>query len=161
MKATAASHQIRLTWNKVSGATGYIVKNADGKIQYTKNSVKSNSYTVKGLRNGTQYKFKVYAYVDGKWFGSSTVSKTPTGAPQNVKATAGSKSVTLSWDKVDGAAGYVIKSADGKTQYTGSIKTTSYTVSGLKGGKQYKFKVYAYVDGKWYASATKTKSAKA
>ncbi len=161
VKATASNKKIKLTWNKVSGATGYIVKSADGKTQYTKSSITSNSYTVTGLKNGTQYKFKVYAYSDGKWFGSSTVSKTPTGAPQNVKATAGSKKITLSWDKVDGAAGYVIKSADGKTQYTNSINSTSYTISGLKGGKQYKFKVYAYVDGKWYASATKTKSAKA
>lgn len=160
--ATSASHQVTLTWAKVPNATAYIVKSADGTVQYTKKSIKTNSYTITGLKNGTAYKFKVYAYSDGHWFASSTCTKTPTGSPQNVTATAGSKKVTLTWDKVDGATGYIVKSADGKTTYTKkSIKQTSYTVTGLTAGKQYKFKVYAYVDGKWYASGTKTKTPKA
>ncbi len=161
VKAAAGSKQIKLTWDKVDGATGYIIKSADGKTQYTAKAVKTNSYTITGLANNTQYKFKVYACSDGKWFASSTVTKTPTGAPQNVKATAGSKQIKLTWDKVDGSTGYIIKSADGKTQYTAkSVKTNSYTVTGLTGGKQYKFKVYACVDGKWYASSTVTRTAK-
>lgn len=162
VQASKNNKRITLSWNAVNGATGYIVKSADGKKQYTKSSIKSTSYTVTGLKNGTQYKFKVYAYVGGKWYGSATKSATPTAAPQNVTATAGSKKITLSWTKVNGATGYIIKSADGKTQYTkSSIKTNSYTVTGLKGKTQYKFKVYACVDGKWYASNTKTKSTKA
>ncbi len=159
--AKADNKQITLTWDKVNGATGYIVKSADGKTQYTKKSITTNSYTVKGLTNGTQYRFKVYACTDGKWFASSPKSKTPTAAPQNLTATAGSKQIKLTWDRVSGAKGYIIKSADGKVQYTPkTITANSYTVTGLTGGTQYKFKVYAYVDGKWYASAPKTKSAK-
>lgn len=159
--ATAGSQKVILNWDKVDNATSYVVKSADGKTQYTKKSIKTNTYTVTGLKNGTQYKFKVYAYSDGKWFASSTVTRTPTGKPQNVKAVAGCKKVTLSWDKVDGAKSYVIKSADGKTQYTkNAITANSYTVTGLTGGTQYKFKVYAYTDGKWYASNTVTKTAK-
>lgn len=159
--ATSDNKQIKLTWDKVNGATGYIVKSADGKVQYTKKSIKTNSYTVTGLTNGTSYRFKVYAYTDGKWFVSDPKTKTPTAAPQNVTATAGSKQIKLTWDKVNGAKGYIVKSADGKVQYTAkSITANSYTVTGLTGGTQYKFKVYANVDGKWYASATKSKTAK-
>lgn len=162
VNATAASHQVTLTWEAVDGATGYIVKSADGAVQYTSKAIKTNSYTVTGLTNSTQYKFKVYAYSDGKWFASSTATKTPTGAPQNVTATAGSKKITLAWNSVDGATGYIVKSADGTIQYTTkAIKTNSYTVTGLTGGTQYKFKIYAYVDGKWWGSSTVTRSAKA
>lgn len=161
VKAIAGNKLIKLTWDKVDGATGYIVKSADGKTKYTEKSIKTNSYTITGLKNEVQYKFRVYAYCNGKWFVSSTVTKTPTAAPQNVTATAGSKQVTLTWDKVDGARGYIVKSADGKTKYTEkTIKTTSYIVTNLTGGTQYKFKVYAYVDGTWYDSTTVTKTTK-
>lgn len=159
--ATADNKRVKLSWDKVDNATGYIVKSADGKTQYTQKAISSNSYTVTGLTNGTQYKFKVYAYSDGKWFASYTVTKTPSAAPQNVKATAESKKITLSWNKVNGATGYVIKSADGKTQYTKkAITSNSHTLTGLTAGKQYKFKVYACVNGKWYASNTITRTAK-
>lgn len=158
---SASNKSATIKWKAVNGATGYIIKSADGKTQYTSKSIKTNSYTVTGLTNGTSYKFKIYACVDGKWYTAKTSSVTPTGAPQNVKATAGSKSITLSWDAVNGATGYLIKSADGSTKYTKTIKTTSYTIKGLTAGKQYKFKVYAYVDGKWYASGTKSKTPKA
>lgn len=162
VQASKNNKRITLSWNAVNGATGYIIKSADGKTQFTKSAIKTNYYTITGLKNGKQYRFKVYAYVGGKWYGSNRKSATPSATPQNVSATAGSKKITLSWTKVNGATGYIIKSADGKTQYTKkSIKSNSYTVTGLKGKKQYKFKVYACVDGKWYASNTKTKSTKA
>ncbi len=157
--ACNASQSVTLTWDAVEGATGYIIKSADGKTKYTAKSIKDTTYTVTGLTNGTQYSFKVYAYTDGKWYASSARSKTPVGTPKNVKATSGSQEITLTWDKVAGATGYIIKSADGKIKYTAkSIKDTSYTVTGLTNGTQYSFKVYAYTDGKWYASSTKSKT---
>lgn len=162
VQASKNNKRITLSWNAVNGATGYIIKSADGKTQYTKSAIKTNYYTITGLKNGKQYQFKVYAYVGGKWYGSNRKSATPSAAPQNVNATAGSKKITLSWTKVNGATGYIVKSADGKIQYTKSaIKNNSYTVTGLKGKTQYKFKVYAKVDEKWYASNPKTKTTKA
>lgn len=157
--ATAGNGQVDLTWNKVNNATGYVVKSADGKIQYTKNSIHKTSYTVTGLKNGTQYKFKVYAKVNGRWYDSKIVSKTPVAKPQNVKATAGNGQVKLTWDTVNGATGYLVKSADGAVQYTADpITENTYTVTGLTNGKQYKFKVYACVDGLQFASASVSKT---
>ena len=54
---------IKLTWNKVSGATGYRVYQAkSGKWVQVRKSGTTNTYTVKGLKAGKSYKFAVKAY---------------------------------------------------------------------------------------------------
>ena len=69
VKITAGTKKATLKWNKVTGATGYVVylKNSDG--DYVKlGSTKSTSYTKKSLKSGKKYYFRVRAYktVDGK-----------------------------------------------------------------------------------------------
>lgn len=67
-KATAAKNSVKLSWDKVSGATKYAVyMYKDGKYKCITSKVTANSYTVKNLTAGTKYKFYVRAYVSGKW----------------------------------------------------------------------------------------------
>ena len=97
---------------------------------------------------------------ESKRWETATLPATPT-----VKATAGVKSATLSWNKVSGATGYVIYySTETNGTYTklGSTKSTSYTKKSLKSGKKYYFRVRAYktVDGKNIYGGYKTYSVK-
>ncbi|MCC8042732.1 MAG: cellulase family glycosylhydrolase [Oscillospiraceae bacterium] len=72
---------------------------------------------------------------------SSSGLKTPT-----VKATAGDKRVTLSWNSVDDADYYKLymyNASTGKYKYIGKTSKTKCAVSGLTNGKTYKFLVKA------------------
>ncbi|MBQ3843130.1 MAG: cellulase family glycosylhydrolase [Ruminiclostridium sp.] len=67
-KAAVGKTSIKLSWDKVDGATKYAVyMYKDGKYKCVSSKVTATSYTVKKLRSGTKYKFYVRAYVDGKW----------------------------------------------------------------------------------------------
>jgi len=73
LKATAGKKQAALSWNKISGASGYVVYMATGKNGSFKKvaTIKKGStvkYTKKSLKKGTTYKFKIMAYktVSGK-----------------------------------------------------------------------------------------------
>lgn len=79
-------------------------------------------------------------------------------APENVKGGAGTDNVVLTWDKVEGAAGYRVymyDAASGKYKPYKSVKGSKCTVSGLESGTEYSFRVAAldgsggkYVPGK-------------
>lgn len=74
-----------------------------------------------------------------------------------VTATVKSGTVTLKWDKVEGATKYkVIEYVNGKAKTVKSLKKskTSYKISGREAGK-YTFAVKAYIKGKW-TKITKT-----
>lgn len=85
---------IKITWNKVSGADGYIVyaskcgkKNKLKKVATV--SKKTKSYTLKKLKKGTYYKALIVAYknVNGKKVtlaGSKTIHATTTGGKYGV-----------------------------------------------------------------------------
>ncbi len=163
---------IKLTWNKVSGASGYVIYQAkNGKWVKIKTTT-STSYTVSKLQSGTSYKFAVKAYktVSGKNCYSPkypTVSSSTNPATVKFTLTAGSKKATVKWSKVTGATGYKIyyktsKNGSWKSLKTVNNKTTSYTKSGLAKGKTYYFTVKAYrtTGGKTYNGTFVTKSVK-
>ena len=71
-KSTVAG-KATLSWDKVSGATRYAVyQYKDGKFKLLSSKLTKTSVTVKGLTSGTQYKFVVRAYVNGKWTAATT-----------------------------------------------------------------------------------------
>jgi fibronectin type 3 domain-containing protein len=157
--ATTTESSVKLSWKKVTGATGYRVyqyNSKTGKYESIK-TLTGTSYTVKKLKAGTTYKFAVKAYTkdDGStiWASSSvsfkTCTKPATPAPT---ATAGSGKATIKWSKVTGATGYVVymQNSEGEYEKIGSTKSTSYTKKSLKKGKTYYFRVRAYktLDGK-------------
>ena len=153
VSASQSTDYIKLSWKKVSGATGYRVyqyNSSTGKYKTLK-TLTGTSYTVKNLKAGTTYKFAVKAYTkaDGEtlWAASSKTLTTATKpATPTVKATAGSGKATLSWSKISGATGYVVYMMDEFGDYVkvGSTKKTSYTVTDLDYGKTYNFRVKAY-----------------
>ena len=67
-----------------------------------------------------------------------------------VKATAAKGSITLKWNKVEGASKYrVFKVVDGKLKLLTEITKRSVKINGTKAGREYTYAVKAYIDGKW------------
>ena len=168
LKATGSdTKQINLTWNKVSGATGYrvdIMKN--GKyVKYA--TTKSNKISVTGLNSFQEYTFRVKAYqtksnntIWGKyWVGVTYGTRAP--RISGFKATGSNNSaVYLAWNKNARATGYRIYKYDPKTKKDTLYKdikganNTTLKVSGLKNNTKYYFKIQAYytVNGRTYLS---------
>ena len=173
---TAAStvRAVKITWNKVSGADGYVVYkyNPSTKKFARVKLTKSNAYYEGNLAAGTSYKYGVRAYktVNGKEVLSPSCSQILTSTNPSVVSfslKSSSNKVTIKWNKLSGVTGYKIyykTSANGKWVglKTANNKTTSYTKTGLKKGKTYYFTVKAYrvVGGKTYNGSFVTKSVK-
>ena len=157
-------NQIKVSWNKVSGADGYKVSygtssKCSTKTVYVKSSTRS--YVFKGLKTGRKYYVRVCAYktVDGKKVvgsPSSVKSVKPVPAKQtSFKVKAGTKKFTASWKKVSGACGYKVyystkKSSGFKYKTVKGNSKVKYTVKNLKKGKTYyvKSRAYRVVNGK-------------
>jgi len=162
-KARSTSYTtIRLSWNKVTGASGYVIYRAaygSDNFKTLKNitSGSNTSYSNTKLPLGGKYRYKICAYREksGKReYGefSKTVWKTvrpATPTISSVKRTA-YDSLKISWKKIDGASGYrVYRSTSLNGEYK-RIKTLkggsklSYTDDGLTCGKKYYYEVKAY-----------------
>lgn len=163
-----SSAKVTLSWNAVSGATGYRVFRKTGssgwKILKTVNAgTKQCADTA--VRAGTKYTYTVRAYrtVNGKiyWgdYDRTGLSVTPpmvgTVKLGSIKASSSTK-VTLSWNTVSGATGYRIYRRTGsgswKTLKTVTVKTRQYTDTTAKAGTKYTYTVRAYkrASGKTY-----------
>ena len=141
---------LKLSWSKTAGAKYYKVEQStDGKKWKTVTTTDKTSYTVKSLKAGTKYQFRVTALDSTKKIAgkASSVLKTGTltSAPTLTLKSTKSKTATASWKKVTGASKYVVyKSTNGKkwTKVTTTTKT-SYNLTKLTGGKKIYVKVTA------------------
>ena len=153
--ANQASRYIRLSWNKVSDADGYVVMTSTGKGWKTVKTIKKNSttsYVYKKAELGKKYKFAVKAYkkADGKTvyskYNKVSIKAVPQSPTINAKATKGSVKVT--WKKVSSVVtGYRVYRKTGKTwRRIGVVdrKTTNFRDKTVKKGKTYTYRVRAY-----------------
>ena len=149
--------QVELSWNAVSGATGYRVYRAPNSLYRTltrvADSVTGTTYTNTGLTRGATYWYVVRAMNST---GESTnsneirilVPRTPS-APTSLSATSGDTLVSLSWAAVDNATEYRIYSSASSTGpltlIVGNAATTgtAYTDTGLTNGTAYRYAVRA------------------
>ena len=148
-----------LSWDPVEGADGYYVYylNADRHKNFSRFAdVKTNSCTVKPLRQGTQYYFKVSAYVirNGKVYeGETTLKKTATqpSALTGLTKWRSSTVIEMTWDRNEMATGYRVyrtspesgnKEVLYKTVY-GNTNTT-FDDTSIKQGNIYKYRVKSF-----------------
>ena len=152
VKKKATETSATISWNKVSGAVSYDVL-FNGKTY----STTANSKEITGLTAGISYSFQVRARnadVAGAYTDQMTVA-TPPKPPTSVTATSTGDSVTVSWNKVAGAAGYLIR-LNGDEVY-GLENVTSTTYDGLKPKTAYTYQVASRsLDGVGSYSAAKT-----
>lgn len=170
--STVSTKYVKLSWYKSSGAKGYVVYQLKGSKWSKIKTTASTSYTVSGLKAGTNYKFCVKPYTNAAnktIYGTTSKALTLStkSAAVNTKLTSTKNKVTIKWGKVTGATDYKIyyktsKNGKWKLIKNASYKTTSYTKSGLSSGKYYWFRVDTIrkANGKTLTTAGYTKSIK-
>lgn len=164
LKATAYPTQVKLTWTKVTGATGYqVYQHINGKWTKLSNTANTN-YTVTGLKSAVTYKFAVRAYakaVDRYVYSAFAFRNAVTtlAKPSSLKLS-GVKETTarLSWKTISGATKYMVVLCDEATgrEKTFESETTTLDLTGLKAFSDYTVKVRAYNESKKIYSAYST-----
>ncbi len=156
--ASTSFTAIRVSWNAVSGATGYEVwgdtqKSGTYSLKYTSNSSTAGSWTKTGLTTDKVYYYKVRAFrtVSGvKVYGTdSAIQSTAPGRASIIVARASSTSAKISWVSISGSSGYEVwrstqKNGTYALKYTASSSATSWTNKSLTTGKAYYYKVRSY-----------------
>lgn len=153
---SSSYNSIKISWGKVSGASGYKIYRAtskSGTYKYIKTTT-STSYTNSYLATGKTYYYKVRAYrnvgsskVYSNYSSIKSAKPVPSKPASYSVARYSSTSIKISYSKVSGASGYRIYRA---TSYNGTyslVKTTtstSWVNSGRTTGKTYYYKVRAY-----------------
>lgn len=131
---SAGKKRVKLTWNRVNGATDYIIYRQIGNTSFTYRYITKNLSYVDLTASGTEYNFyRVYASYMGannqRVVGPSNsyvFAKPILPAAQNVRArAAGARKVKLTWDVVDGAEGYLIYRQIGKGKYAYRYMTSN------------------------------------
>ena len=162
-----------VSWNSIAEADGYRVQYRQGSGEWITltDTLQATSYTVKNLKVGYTYSFRVCAYDEVNYIISTSKQydsySTVVSVSNTLSKVTGLKVVTttptkvkLSWDKVEGATGYLVQKNDGSGWK--SVKSTSaltYTVTGLKTEKTISFRVRAYITQsgkKTYGSVSST-----
>lgn len=179
-KVTSVSYnQQKISWTKVSGATGYVVYQKINNKWKSIGTTKATSYINKNAKDhpvitGVTNTYTVRAYrkvgsvsVFGDYSKTGSSGKALLDKPVISQITATSKGLKLQWKKVNGAAGYVIQRYESGKWVTKktikSSKTLSYTDTTAKKGTTYKYRIKAYcnVNGKpFYSVYSETKSKK-
>lgn len=164
LKGTStASGGIKVSWNSVSGASGYAVyrKTAGGGWGMI-DTTTSTSYTDKsGMSNGKTYYYTVRAYrgsvntAKGNkysaqyWSGYNNdgVQGNYIAIPELKQISTSTSGTTVSWNGVSGASGYAVyrKAAGGGWGMIDTTTSTSYTdKAALTSGVTYYYTVRAY-----------------
>ncbi len=156
VKATSSStSSAKISWKKVTGAESYNVLYRTGSGKWTTVKTTKTSVTVKKLKAGTTYKFKVVAVAGGnKSAESSQVSATtkPAAVTLSRVNSKKKKEVIVEWKKVSGVTGYEVLCSTSKKFAKKSTKTVTIKkqktvktiIKKLKSKKKYYVKVRAY-----------------
>lgn len=163
--ASAGYNSNKLTWSKVSGASGYVIyrstSSSSGFSKIATASSTATSYTDKGRSFNKKYYYQIrsfkYAMVDqaklmvyGKYskiLGATTKLSTSTIAEAS---SASNTKIKVSWKKISGASGYqLVRSTKRSSGYTtaatlkkGSIVT--YTDLNRDTGRIYYYRIRPY-----------------
>ncbi len=175
LSAVEKDTSVTLSWKKVKGATGYMIRkyNSSTKKWETIGYTNYLTYTVEDLSKGKKYSFAVRAYVDEGYerivsekYKNIKTATLPT-AVKNLKATQTTTSVTLTWSKVSGATGYRVYRYDSAKKKWITVKSSTkdrkITIKKLKKGTKYTFSVKPYIETEsgtvWRETGTRIKTA--
>ncbi|MBR2875522.1 MAG: hypothetical protein IKC01_00115 [Clostridia bacterium] len=176
VKVANSAAGVKVSWNKVSGATGYTVYSSEYNAKTKKWSSWKNRGTAKANKtswvdkkavSGKTYKYAVRA-VNGSFKSTYTASGAILYLAQpTVKVTKTSSAVSVKWTKSAGAKSYIVyrqEKIDGNwsnwyTISTQKASVTAITDKNLEKGKEYRYTVKA-VNGKTTSSYAVSSSIK-
>ena len=164
---------LTVTWDAVSGASGYQVQWKSGNLAYPTSDFQSalrgqatvsggttSIAKISGLTMGTVYAIRVIA-THSSATGNSAPSDEVTATlasmsqPTNVRVTPGYRQLLVTWDAMTGATGYKVEWKSGNLAYPSAISQsasrgqdttsagTTYTIANLTNGTAYTVRVLA------------------
>jgi len=155
--SAVSTSQINVSWNAVSGATGYYIYRCTGSGCTPSSHVHTTSGTSwsnTGLSSGTTYGYRVRAYNASGTSGYSSITSCTTqsavpATPTGVTCSAVSSSqINVSWNAVSGATGYYIYRCTGSgctpSSHVHTTSGTSWSDTSLSSGTTYGYRVRAY-----------------
>lgn len=155
--SSVKASSLKLKWKKTETAEKYeIYISTDGKKWEKKATTKKISYTVKKLKSNKKYYFKVRAVnSSGKGSFSSKKSAVTLLSAPKIKIVAGTGKLTVKWNKISKASGYVVyystkkNMSNSKKITVKKAKNVKTVIKQLKNNKKYYIRVRAYktVDG--------------
>lgn len=122
--ASAEAYGARIKWTTVSGATSYEL--LFGNKTYT---TSYDNYGVVNLTPGETYKYKIRGKNDGSTgpYSQEYSITIPPNPPQETSYTSSDTSVTLNWNKVSGATGYIVVFNGSAKEYSANATSATYT----------------------------------
>ncbi|MBR4020589.1 MAG: hypothetical protein IKI99_04680, partial [Firmicutes bacterium] len=149
---------IKFSWSKVTGASGYLVSYKKGSGSWSKAvATTGTSYKKANLSDGVKYTFKVVPYYKEengttKYYDANQYKTAYTYTLKKVTGVKVAKSgtkVKVSWSNISGETGYQIskmtsKKATQKKPLTYKTTTGKYKKLSATKGKTYYYKVRAY-----------------
>ena len=153
IKLTSTTAGVKISWTKMSSATGYrIYKKASGSDDWELikkiNSGSTKSYTDKKAKDGKTYSYRVMQVKDstkGCYLKDGTTI-TFVKAP-SLYATHSPKGIVLSWNKPKVGTGYQVqRKAEGEKKWTtlatvGNLNTLTYTDAKPEYGKKNRYRI--------------------
>ena len=128
VKIANASNGIKVSWNKISGATGYKIYRAEyvnGKWTSWKGmgntNAKTSAWTDKSVKSGVAYKYTVRTISNKLASGYKASSAIRFLSVPTVKIQNASTGVKVSWNQIAGAKNYIIY----RSEYNASTKKWS------------------------------------
>lgn len=152
----SARGSVTLSWDKLSDAYAYQVfirYEGDKKFRYNY-TVKANEVTINDIDDEGALKFKVRGFcynkgevVYGKFSSAVEALTKPENVTKIYTRSITDDSITLYWDKAEGATGYrvyIYNKESGKFKVYKKTARTTLTVSGLDKDTRYRFKIMSY-----------------
>lgn len=170
LKAKAYYNKVKLSWQKISGASGYEIYRKTGNGSYKKiktiSSGSTVSYTDKKISLNKKYTYYIRAYKPSASSISKAVTVTAKLSRPTLTVKAKNNKHVLTWSKVSGANGYIIyrktNSGSYKKVKTISAKASRKCTLRTSDGNLYSYKIRPYrtVKGKKVVSnVSRTKKA--
>lgn len=149
-KVTPMTASIKLSWDRVVGASSYLLERSSGGEGFSKLAeVSDNSYEDKDVVVGLVYSYRLSA--KNAKAQSDTVEAvasvvgTPLNTPTNFIAVPTATTISLSWDAVDDASSYILEkaSAEGGFSKLAELSELFYEDSDVLTGLVYSYRLYA------------------